>query len=89
MGYGVVEAFDGRAAVWCPARGEALTPEEVCGALLAHLADFQVDREDEQFRAEKAVVVREISLLGGGGGGGGGGGSGAGSARASAGDEIQ
>ena len=57
--------------------------------LLAHLADFQVDREDEQFREEKAVVVREISLLGGGGGGGGGGGSGAGSARASAGDEIQ
>ena len=38
--------------------------------LLAHLADFQVDREDEQFREEKAVVVREISLLGGGGGGG-------------------
>jgi len=39
LGYGVVEAFDGRAAVWCPARGEALTPVEVCGALLAHLAD--------------------------------------------------
>ena len=49
--------------------------------LLAHLADFQVDREDEQFREEKAVVVREISLLGGGGGGG--------SARASAADEVQ
>ena len=39
LGYGVVEAFDGRAAVWCPARGEAMTPVEVCGALLAHLAD--------------------------------------------------
>jgi len=49
--------------------------------LLAHLADFQVDREDEQFREEKAVVVREISLLGGGGGGG--------SARESAGDEVE
>lgn len=55
--------------------------------LLAHLADFQVDREDEQFREEKAVVVREISLLGGGNGGGGG--SEGGSARASAGDEVQ
>ena len=55
--------------------------------LLAHLADFQVDREDEQFREEKAVVVREISLLGGGGGNGGGGGGG--SARASVGDEVQ
>lgn len=39
QGYGVVEAFDGAAAVWCPARGEAMTPVEVCGALLAHLAD--------------------------------------------------
>ena len=61
--------------------------------LLAHLADFQVDREDEQFREEKAVVVREISLLGGGSGGlgegGGGGESGGASARASENEEVQ
>ena len=31
--------------------------------LLKHLADFHVDKEDEQFREEKAVVVREISRL--------------------------
>jgi len=53
--------------------------------LLAHLADFQVDREDEQFREEKAVVVREISLLAGGGEGGGDAGSGR---HGSAADEV-
>ena len=55
--------------------------------LLAHLADFQVDREDEQFREEKAVVVREISLLGGGEGGGGGDGGGS-SRQGSMADEV-
>ena len=48
------------------------------GKLLKHLADFHVDKEDEQFREEKAVIVREISRLaeaeapleGGGEGGG-------------------
>lgn len=61
--------------------------------LLSHLADFQVDREDEQFREEKAVVVREISLLGGGESGGGdgggeGGGAGSGSRQGSMADEV-
>jgi molecular chaperone HscA len=38
LGFGVVEAFDGGAGLWCPARGEALTPVDVCGVLLASLA---------------------------------------------------
>ena len=37
--------------------------------LLKHLGDFQADRDDEQFREEKAVVLREIAALGGEGAG--------------------
>lgn len=37
--------------------------------LLKHLGDFQADRDDEQFKEEKAVVLREIAALGGGSGG--------------------
>lgn len=44
--------------------------------LLKHLSDFHVDKEDEQFREEKAVVVREISRLAPPGGSGEGGGEG-------------
>lgn len=47
--------------------------------LLKHLADFHVDKEDEQFREEKAVVVREISRLADPGDESGGGEEGAGS----------
>jgi len=36
-GAAVVEAFDGGAEWWCPARGEALPPEGVAGVLIAHL----------------------------------------------------
>jgi calcium binding protein 39 len=38
--------------------------------LLKHLGDFQADRDDEQFKEEKAVVLREIAALGEQGGGG-------------------
>lgn len=43
LGYGVVEAFDGATALWCPARGEALTPVDAAGALLASLASRAAD----------------------------------------------
>jgi molecular chaperone DnaK (HSP70) len=36
-GAALVEAFDGGAEWWCPARGEALPPDAVAGVLLAHL----------------------------------------------------
>jgi len=36
-GAAVVEAFDGGAEWWCPARAEALAPDAVAGVLVAHL----------------------------------------------------
>lgn len=40
--------------------------------LLKYLEEFHTDRDesDEMFKEEKAVLIREISMLGGGGGGG-------------------